>query len=176
MALRDESAKSFAQSLDIVDPPVVALVRWTSQFDWGPTIAQCLQDAGFNIVGAANGISAPDGIGAAQSSAFNLAYYTCFAEYSMNPTFNQTYTADQWGLQYDYDVEWLVPCLAAFGVTVSQPPTRQTFIAQGLQAGFPTWSPGSEADLAYQAKSWDENAAMIQTCPFDPPNEYMWGG
>jgi len=175
MEQRADDLKSEASIDGLVDPPVVDLVRWTSYFDWGQTVAQCLRDAGFNARGAGGVISYPDGIPASQNMAFSLAFYVCNSKYSLNPTYSQTLTADQWGLSYDYDVEWLVPCLAAFGVTASDPPTRETFIATALQQGSPTWMPWSEGQRVYSEKTWQEEMNFMETCPADPPNEFLWG-
>jgi len=176
MRLRDTYLKSIAKSQDISNPPAVALVRWTSQFDWGQTIAQCLQDAGFNIVGVGSVFSAPDGIGEAQMSAFNLADYICESKYTKNPRYCQTLTESQWGMEYDYNVQWMVACVAALGVTASPPPTRDTYIAEGLQKGSVTWEPWSQAQYVFSQKSWDDQVMFMTTCPADPPNEFMWGG
>ena len=99
----------------------------------------------------------------------------CDAKYSLNPKVSLPLNSDQWGLWYDYDVQWLVPCLAALGFTASQPPSRETFIAQGLQNGSPVWMPWSEADYVFSQRPWDEQVVFIQTCPADPPEQYMWG-
>jgi len=169
----DLRAKHLAGEVQgLVDPPVVELVRWTTWADWGTTVAQCLQDAGFNVVGAGSTLLFPDSFAPAQQSAFNLAFYVCDSKYTLNPKYGQPLTADQLGLWYDYEVEWLVPCLASLGVTVSQPPTRETFIAHGLQHDI-TWSPSNEADTAVQA-SPEKETVMYETCP-TYPLQYMWG-
>jgi len=170
--IRAKFLKDEVKSYQLVDPPTVALVRWTSYEDWGQTMAQCLQDAGFNIVGAGTSISAPDGIGPAQMSAFHLAYYTCESMYTLHPRYSQGFTADQLGMWYDYSVEWLVPCLASLGYTTTAPPTREVYIAQGLVKD-PDWNPWSEANLA--ASSLQKQMLITETCPEYPPNQYMWG-
>jgi len=175
MKARDKVLASDAAGFNVSDPPDVALIRWTTKLDWGSTMAQCLQDAGFNIVGAGFGISAPDGIGPSQLSAYDLAFYTCDAQYTVNPQYQRPLNAAQWGLTYDYDVEWMVPCVAAFGVTASQPPTRETFVAQGLQQGYVTWEPWSEGQAVYSNKPWAQQKAFMDTCPADPPSQYLWG-
>lgn len=175
MKMRADYLKTLVKGNSIVDPPTVALVRWTAQSEWGTVMASCLQDAGFNVVDAGGGFAAPDGIGEAQQSALWLADYVCESKYTTNPTYWQTLTAAQWGLQYDYDVEWLVPCIAAFGITASTPPTRDTFIAQGVQSGSPDWAPYSEADRVYSNKPREQELLLYQTCPQDPPAQYMWG-
>jgi len=172
--LRAKFLAEQVKSYQLVDPPTVALVRWTSYVDWGQTMAQCLQDAGFNIVGAGDSLSAPDGIGPAQMSAYNLAFYTCESMYSLNPRYTQPITADQLGLWYDYSVQWLVPCLASMGYTTTPPPTREAFIAEGLLQN-PNWNPSSQANQA-AVHSLQQQMLITETCPPNPPNEYMWGG
>ena len=175
MKMRAASLKSLAKVNDITNPPQVDLVQWTTSAEWGGLMAQCLRDAGFNIVEQAQGYGAPDGIGPAQLSAFLLADYVCNAKYTMNPSYNQKMTAAQWGLEYDYDVEWLVPCIAEFGITASQAPTRETFIAQGIQSGSPDWQPYGEAQKVYSNKPREQEMLLWQTCPPDPPDQYLWG-
>jgi len=174
MKIRSQQLADEVKSYQLVDPPSVALVRWTSYIDWGQTMAQCLQDVGFNIVGAGGQIIAPDGIGQAQMSAFNLAYYTCDSMYSLNPRYTQGLTADQLGLWYDYSVQWLVPCLAALGYATTTPPTREAFISEGLLQN-PDWNPSSQAMLTV-GDSWQKQLLISQTCPAYPSNEYMYGG
>jgi len=173
-ALRSEGLATEAVGYGLTDAPQVALIRWTSHADWGQMMAQCLQDAGFNVQGAGSTILFPDGVGPAQQSALNLASYVCDSKYSMHPKYTQPFTADQFGVWYDYDVEWLVPCLATLGVTVSTAPTRETFIAQGLQNGSPDWDPFGEAGAEFSA-SWQKDLLLNQTCPAYPSPQYMWG-
>jgi len=173
MDVREAKLKNEADVSGLVDPPVVDLVRWSAQTDYGPNMAACLQNAGFNAQGAGGSLNYPDGIGAAQLSAFNLAFYTCDSKYTLNPIYGLKLTSAQWGLRYDYSVEWLVPCLASLGFTATPPPTRATYVAQGLQNSVQWW-PWSEADAVF-SRSWDHEAVLIQTCPPDPPSQYMWG-
>jgi len=155
------------------DPPVVALVRWTDLNDWGFAMTDCLQDAGFNAHGGGGELTFPGGVGPAQRTALDLAYYVCDAKYTKHPKYTQPMTAEQLGLWYDYQVEWLVPCLATLDVTVSRPPTRQTYVTQYLQNTV-SWSPIGEADWVF-AGSWKKEVLMFETCPEYPPAQFLWG-
>jgi len=172
--LRDDGLREVAAAYGLTDPPDVALIRWTSWNDVGATVAQCLRDAGFNAIGGGTTVRYPDGIGPAQTTAFNLAEYVCTAEYTVHPKYAEPMTADQFGVLYDYYVEFEVPCVATLGVTVSQTPTRETFIAQSLQQGTQTWDPWSEAQEHFAAS--DEGViSMSNKCPPYPSAQYMWG-
>ena len=172
--LRDDGLREVAAAYGLTDPPDVALIRWTSWNDVGATVAQCLRDAGFNAIGAGIIVSYPDGIPPAQATAFDLALYVCTAEYTVHPKYAEPFTADQFGVLYDYYVEFEVPCVATLGVTVSQTPTRETFIAQSLQQGTQTWDPWSEAQEHFAAS--DEGViSMSNKCPPYPSAQYMWG-
>lgn len=173
LELREASLARSAKANDIKDPPEIALVRWTSMSDLGETHAECLRAAGFNAIGAGAAVWYPDGIPAAQESAFNLAQFECDSKYTLHPKFRQPFSEAQLGLWYDYNLEWLVPCLEGLGVETTAPPTRQTFIAQALQ-GEMTWAPFSEADALF-TNSFEKSRELRQTCPEYPPTEYMWG-
>ena len=163
-----------AGAYGLTDPPVVELVRWTTMADYGATVAACLRDAGFNAVGAGGIVGFPDGIGPAQQGAYHLAEYTCDAEYSMHPKYLQVFTAEQWGLRYDYDVEWLVPCLVSVGGAPSEPPTRDTYVARAL-AGDVVWDPYSDVQGSVEwGSSIEKTVWLNQTCPPDPLA--LWGG
>ena len=62
MDQRAEYLKREASGEGLIDPPSVDLVRWTSYLDWGQTVAQCLQEAGFNVQGVGGILTYPDGI------------------------------------------------------------------------------------------------------------------
>lgn len=45
-SLRAERLARQAQSYKLKDPPKIALVRWTTMQDFGPTVASCLRAEG----------------------------------------------------------------------------------------------------------------------------------
>lgn len=171
--LRAESLARMAAQYEIKNPPMVALVRWTTMEDYGPTMAACLKEAGFNAVAVGGaGMEYPDGIPESQKTAFELADYICSSRYSIHPRFVGKYTAEQWALFYDYMAEFLVPCLRGLGKQVSDPPTRDTFIAQAVQ-GHRDWDPYAEA--SEKTGKLEDRLRLAATCSKDPPVEYMWG-
>jgi len=174
--LRAQMLANEASQANLVDPPQTDLIRWITPDEYGPVVSQCLRDAGFNAVGGGSSIWYPDGIGPAQRSAFDLATYVCDSKYTVNPKYNQVLTADQLGMVYDYDVQWLVPCIATFGITVSSPPTRDTFVSQTLQQSGLAWEPKAQAETSVvNYWSLDRQAQFESTCPTMPPVQYMFG-
>jgi len=175
MALRDDRMQQFADELSLADPPTVELVRWTTDVDWGPTVAKCLRDAGFAAEGSGRGIKSGDDVTPDRQDAYSLAYYVCGAKYTMNPVFGKSFTADQWAMIYDYDVQWLVPCLARLGAKVSKAPDKQTYITDALRVNSAYWTPWNEAVLA-NFQGQDDRMLLIDTCPPYPAAQYLWGG
>lgn len=173
LRLRAEHLTRLAKIQEVTNPPKVDLVRWTTMEDVGPTMAACLRDDGFNAVAVGGtGVEYPDGITEAQMSAFSRANYVCASRYSIHPRFMQTFTVEQWGLFYDYMVEFLVPCLEGTGQHVSRPPNRETFVARAVQ-GERDWDP--YAEVAEKTGTLEGRIHLAVTCPKDPPVEYMWG-
>ena len=172
LSLRADDLASLAASYELSDPPQVELVRWTTMTDYGPTKASCLQDAGFHAIGVGDLVMYPDGISESQVSAWHAADYECEAKYSLNPKYTQPYTEAQWGILYDYWTQWLVPCEESLGLTPDAPPTRETFVAQGLQGKW-AWNPATQLNSVVQG-SEEKTVQMQQTCPVYP-TQYMWG-
>ena len=172
MSLRADKLASLATFYELSDPPEVELVRWTTLSDYGPTVASCLQEAGFYAIGVGDLVIYPDGIGESQVSAFNIARYECDAKYSMHPKYLQPYTEAQLGMLYDYWTQWLVPCEESLGLTPSPAPTRETFVAQGLQ-GQSAWDPTEPLNSIYEG-SEAKVVQMQETCPIYP-TQYLWG-
>ncbi len=65
---------------------------------------------------------------------------------------------------YEYLVEEYVPCVAEFGITVSTPPSLETFLAgQGMG-----WVPGAQVydQIASSDVEWSE---VEERCPQNEP-------
>lgn len=172
-SLRAERLARQAQSYKLKDPPKIALVRWTTMQDFGPTVASCLRAEGFNVIGYGSGLEYPDGISPAQASAYNLADFECTSKYTMHPRFLLKWTADQWGVLYDYQVEWLTPCLKGRGFDVSAPPSRETYVGLAMQNVSSDWDPVAEVDL--KVRTVEARRELWTACPQYPRVEEMWG-
>jgi len=175
MERRAEQLAHLAETYELVDPPNLALVRWTTMSDYGVTMAECYRSAGFDALGGGNTVGFPgDSVGPAQQSAFRLADYECQSKYTLHPKYRQPFTEEQWEVFYDYWTQWLVPCLEGLGGHPPAPPTRETFVAQALQ-GKLAWDPwGSLQQTPEYASSIEKTVFLSQTCPQEP--NVIWGG
>lgn len=141
--------------------PSVEIVRLVSLEDWAPTMAECLSAAGFADVSAGEDGSLEWGsVPQAQASAFELARYTCSAQFPQDPKFLRPLTGEQLGRLYDYYTGDLTACLTELGYEVPAPPSRQEF--QDTYATSP-WLPFSEA--AEQATAAGASAELAAACP-----------
>lgn len=148
--------------------PSVEIIRLVSLEDWGPTMAECLTAAGFADVSSGEDGSLEWGsVPQAQMSAFELARYTCSAQFPQDPKFLRPLTGEQLGRLYDYYAGDLTECLTELGYEVSAPPSRQEF--QDTYATSP-WLPFTEA--AEQATAPGASAELAAACPQLP--ETLW--
>lgn len=102
----------------------------------------------------------------AQEESFNLAMFTCMAQYPLDPKYSATLTDDRLGVLYEYYVKTLTPCLEAQGYSVTPAPSKSTFIDTYYDK---TWTPYVDLNNAFvgtQAE-WDR---INGACPQWPEN------
>lgn len=165
MALRARDLKGH-QALEYGDVPRVQLIRFTSQYEWAPTIVKCMRDLGWNdtVTEDGLGVKAPgNGIDEAQQPAYFLADYKCNAAYSIDPTYQAPMNKAQKSVYFDFYKEVMVPCLAAHGYRFEPLPSRSVFIAT---------FPGDKGWYAY-AKVDDHTRAQADCPELNPAN--LWG-
>lgn len=163
-----------AEEIGWEDPPNIPLERWVVGADFGASVGTCLANAGFEGVWDGNwGFVFPEGIPAAQSSAFERASYECYAKFFIDPEFSQEWSEDQVGLIYDYWDEFYVPCLEAHGVSVDMTsrPSRATFVATFNSPERSSWWP---ADSLMGLTS-DRRATVQSVCNEYPPLDAFYG-
>lgn len=124
-----------------IDRPPSGPVRFALPNGWGGLMGRCMNVAGFTefgydrFYGFTNG-----GEVATRSGAEGLAWYGCTQQYPEYDTVYVKFTDDELDALYDYYTEYLVPCLASVGATVTSVPSRAAFIDGGDgQAGW--WNP-----------------------------------
>ena len=119
------------------------LVRWVTYEESTPVTARCMEEKGFTVEWASDGLSYTiTGLGAQETSAYQ-ADYECLAMYSPDPRLD-VLTPQRLGLEWDYYHEWVLPCLAEQGVKELVPlPSREVYVAtQGKWDGYPFGHPG----------------------------------
>ena len=104
--------------------PMIDIVRFVDNDDWGTARESCMHDLGWPDVRAtADGGLESGMIQNSQLGAHALAMYTCNAKYPMDPKYNVPLTDE------------LQPCLAAEGYDTPEAPSRETFIDTYAETG-----------------------------------------
>lgn len=167
---QEEELRALAESLDITDPPEVEVVREVSPAESGEVHSACMVEAGW-VQNDDLSFSVPDD----QRAAFNLARYRCTAAYPIAERYLQPMDTEQWAMVYDHYVEEFVPCAERHGFEVSEPPTRERFLA----APKSSWSPVAdiERDLAdaIGEGQFASFADFYELCPSHPTEAELWG-
>ncbi|HEU5224057.1 MAG TPA: hypothetical protein VFU07_10330 [Candidatus Lumbricidophila sp.] len=112
-----------AEYLHVDNPPTVKIVKWIKPEEGQTYLDPCVRDQGFTQM--------PDGswyIPEGQKSAFALATFKCWAAYPTIPKYAAQWTDKQRGIQYDWTVDSVIPCLEKHGYSTVGVPSRQTFI------------------------------------------------
>lgn len=164
--------KWYADFHRIDNPPEVKVVRWVEIEDSQLVYQQCLTDAGFSSEFEDRLLSKEE------ERLINLAAYTCRAQYpvKVHPKYKE------WGKkeikrQYDWTVDFLIPCLAEQGFTAEDVPSEATFID--------TWEsdpyyPARYVELpAESMKPSEYNRRMLEidyTCPQIIPDQVLYDG
>jgi len=150
--IRIEQIAALAKQLDLGSPEVPALIRWIYPEDIGTTIVPCLRDKGFDVTPNAAGNGYSTGVSRAQEKAFGLAEWQCSAMYTIDSRITLPPTTAQYGIDYDYVKEFLLPCLAKLGYADLELPSKEVYLASGGWTGYP------RGDMTAQAR-----------CPRNPP-------
>ncbi|WP_104129361.1 hypothetical protein [Cryobacterium sp. N21] len=116
--------------------PMIDIVRFVDNDDWGTARESCMHDLGWPDVRAtADGGLESGMIQNSQAGAHALAMYTCNAKYPMDPKYNVPLTDERLGELFDYFTDELQPCLAAEGYDTPAAPSRETFIDTYAETG-----------------------------------------
>lgn len=170
---RDAIAEDLAEiaSLNgITDPPDIDIVRVVSQAEWPQTFADCMTAAGFptKLYGQGTVTDIPAG----QEDASNLANYTCWAKYPVDPQQNmENFTDEQKTIIYQYLTQTLVTCLEEQGHTVDDVPSEEVFMDQFTST--PPWNPYLQ--IYETVTSQAETEALTAACPPNTPPELIYG-
>lgn len=141
LTLRAASLREEAKSMNLSDPPDVKLVRWTDMSNFAPTIVKCFTEQGFGAHAEGGTQLQFDQVPKSQERAFNLALYTCEAQYTIHPALTLPPSKDALAKVYDWYVNTSVPCLQAAGVDVTPPPSKSTFVETMYTKSGAAWTP-----------------------------------
>ena len=107
-------------------PPQGSLRRW----------AACINEAGFEEV-REYGDGLAFGVDRSEVDAAYLAFYTCTAQFPIDPVELGYLSQRQLGLLWDYYDTRLLPCLELIGAPSALEVTREEFVSQGLEGVTP---------------------------------------
>lgn len=144
----------------------VALVREVRTEEWTSVHSTCMTEAGFppdmDPDGSMSWVTPPD-----QAGSFELARFTCRAQYPESLALQQPYDLEQLEVIYQwFEVETL-PCYAEHGYPVSGLPSLQAFVdSYGPDRGM--WLPRQGVEGGTVPRD------VIESCPHLPPREQLY--
>jgi hypothetical protein len=163
-------SRSLGEFYKIDHPPRVKVVRAVLPEEVDDVVQSCVAEQGFALT-ADGVVNIPQG----QDDAYNLAGYTCRMRYPVIERYAQPLKTKQIGIQYDWTVKFLIPCLERQGHAISDVPTKARFID--------TWNSDPFYPLAQveldQTNAAEYNQAMSElekSCPQMAPAAVTWDG
>ena len=155
----------FANRPDVVRP-VVERRGYVSPGVAADFYAKCRSSDGFDTAYVYR-VGLEFGLDPKTQTAAYLAYYTCAAQYPVDPIARGFLSTDQLGFMYDYYAQRLAPCLRSLGFTVPEPPQRGRFIAASFNGD--SWNPYDGVTLARSSPVW---RLIDERCPPLPAGVY----
>lgn len=152
-----------AEYWKVDNPPSVEIVKWVKPEEVQTYTDPCVRDLGF-AQRPDRSWDYPEG----QESAFALASYKCQAAYPTIPKYSVAWADKQRGVQYDWTVENVIPCLADQGYTTIDVPSRQTFIDTYMTDPF---YPFSQVPTSL---SNEQRNQLESECPQIAPSEMLF--
>lgn len=165
----DEELLRVADMWGITDPPHVEVIREVTLSESQSVHENCVVEDGW-VQNDDESFSVADD----QQLAIGVSWYTCMAAYPIADRYLQPMQPEQWGMVYDHYIEDFIPCAQEHGFEVSEPPTRERFLA-----ATESWAPVAdiERELARaigrgEFESFDD---FYQTCPTTPTDDELYG-
>lgn len=101
-----------------------------------------------------------------QQDDYHRAHYVCMVRYPWDEKYRKAFSIDQLRTLYDWRVGTTIPCLRADGLTVPEPPSFETFVAEYAATGYRHWSPVMDVEIpAGKGEDW---------CPDTPPDDVLY--
>lgn len=156
------------------------VVRVVSSYDSAVFWAQCLTERGFESEATGGAVTTAEVV-PEQKDIYWQTYADCVAQYPVDAKYLQTWGPDQWRVQYEYLVNYYIPCLESYGITIDPEtiPIEQVYVESGLSQG-DVWHPVRDwttdpeyAELANTDTS--EGAEVASTCRQTAPDEKLFG-
>lgn len=164
----------------VENPPETQIMRVVAPEEQPGVWQACMTEAGYAVsVTFDGGLTPPQDLPDDQWDGYDLADYTCHAQYPVDQTMYRTFGEEQIEATYAYYVDVLTPCLEERGFTVSEPATWEAFRSSwtsdgqgGFHASDASWFPYDSVDAG--AISVEELESLNQACPQAPPAELLY--
>lgn len=163
-------SESLSDSFGIDNPPEVKVVRATLPEELDDTLLACVAEEGFPLT-EDGVIKIPEG----QQDAYNMAQYVCRMRYPVIERYAQPLKTKQIKIQYDWTIQFVIPCLERQGFKTSNAPTEARFID--------TWNsdpyyPMAQVSLSEKdARSYNQRMSDLEKiCPQAAPSSVTWDG
>lgn len=142
------------------------LEHWINIVDYPQVSAACLTSSGFPSV-MEGGVVRTKNVAPGQRLALDRARLDCDGRFTVHPYYNLPPSAKAAGKMYDWLVDVAVPCLRSRGLSVDEPPTRETYLTSLHDV---RWSPWSQAlqDQITAKFSREEQQGLEKSCPSSP--------
>lgn len=154
-----------AEYLHVDNPPAVKIVKWIKPEDLQSYVDPCVRDQGFTQMADGSWYTPEE-----QKSAFALARFKCWAAYPTMPKYAAEWTDKERGIQYDWTVDRVIPCLEKHGYSIVDVPSRQTFIDTFSSDPFYPFSQVSE-EISNEKRN-----ELERECPQIAPSDVLHPG
>ena len=145
--------------------PEVERIRFVDLREWGPTLASCMNDAGWDgVVAKPDGGIHQDGYTEDLRGAYAYDWYICTAKYPTDPVVNSPLNELQMKYLYRYRAGEMRQCLIDLGNEISEPTSEQVFLDEYPRTG--GYNPINEVNDSH----WTE---AEEKCPQLPKG--LWG-
>lgn len=145
------------------DVPAIERIRYVTPGEQQDVIGECLDQAGFP------GYPEFTTSGEAQQMDLERQYHICFEQYPLDPKFDPVnLTTETQSIIYDWFVNETMPCLIAAGYPVSDPPSKETWMAAPGHV-ISRWSPYD----ALEEQDFELAVQVQEQCP-RPPHEVLY--
>lgn len=162
-----------ARELGIEDPPDVNVVREIAPDEYDEVIGTCMEAAGFPPASEGDQAGLSFNFPEDQSEQANLSLYICQSEHPIAARFQGGLSDEGARAMYRHLVESYVPCVAARGYAVADPPSLETYLRTPESD---RWTPWLEvhAHIRAQPGSGGSISELETRCPPAPPTEELF--
>lgn len=137
------------------------VVRWVLLEEQDSTRNACMTDLGYTVSDT-GGIDAV----AEQHDSVQRDFFRCFSMYPPHPSYTRQWDRDQVEAQFEWTVEALIPCLEGHGYSITEVPSRATFVQNWFSDPF---YPMSQVPL-------DAIQPLEAVCLQQAPSAVLWEG